>query len=344
MDCPLGHMPYRLQCAWQRARVRVIYVHIDNNPMPDYREKELKKLAGATQELIERFGYGFARDSITRALPQFGPWNIIDEEHLPEVGTNFIFCDPHDARAWFITWVRVTPGDTPDLYIYDEWPDAQTHGEWATPSTREMNKDTILGWDGDPGPAQHARVDGIVGYKKIFREKNMVIGGGEPERDPKRRKLQLEAGASKTRRQMPIEDYYIDSRAGPRPHLEEQGQTCTVWEFDKEHKDPETGDVLGEIRFRMVSGEKIDLNLLRELLSCRRNAEGLISKPPRMFVVRKCRQTIWAFENYTGISKERGASKDPIDNGRYIAGADLQHVSEHGPKVWRPGMEEESDL
>lgn len=357
LDGPRGHMPYRLQCNWQRAKVRVCYVHIDSNPMPDYRAKELKRLEGASQEMIERFGYGFARDSITRALPQFGPWNIVDDEDLPEIGTNYVVCDPHEARAWFITWVRVTPGDEPDFYIYDEWPEASLYGEWAVPSSRELNRDNVAGWDGDMGPAQHARVDGITGYKKIFREKNLILVGVE-EHDPMRRKMQSGAGARTIgppppagrsdaprsgRRLVPIEDYYIDSRAGPRPHLEEQGQTCVVWDFDKEHKDEESGEVLEAIRFRMVSGEKIALNLVRELLSCRRNAEGLITRAPRFYVARKCRQTIWACENYTGISGERGASKDPIDNLRYIAGADLQHVDHAGPRSWRPGMDDEDE-
>jgi hypothetical protein len=341
LDCPRGHMPYRLRSEWNRVKVRTVYVHIDRNPMPDYRAKELLRLEGASQEFVERFGYGYARDAIERAFPQFGPWNIVEDDHLPEVGTNYVFCDPHDARAWFITWVRVTPGDTPDFYIYDEWPDARTYGEWAVPSERELNAESVLGWDGDAGPAQRARVDGILGYKKIFRERNRVLGGSETERDPMRRKLQQELKQSQGERWMPIEDYYIDSRAGPRPHLEEQGQTCTVWEFDKEHTDGETGDKLEPVRFRMVSGEKIDLNLVREMMSCRRNSEGLISQPPRLFIARKCRQTIWACENYTGISKERGASKDPIDNLRYVAGADLQHVASGGPRVWRPGVDEE---
>jgi hypothetical protein len=339
--CPRGHMPVVGIPVWPRSRA--VYFHWSRQSFNNYSEIVKQDCEGKTPEYVERIGHGYSRDSITRALPQFGPWNIIDEKDLPEVGTNYRFCDPHDARAWFITKVRVTPGDEPDFYIYDEWPDYDTYGDWATPTERETSEDTTKGWDGDVGPAQFAQVDGIVGYKKIFREMDTIRHDSEPERDPQRRKRQLEAKKLGRPVFEQIADEYIDSRAGPRPHLEEHGQTCTVWEFEKEHTDPETGEVLEPVYFQMVSGEKIDLNLVRELMACRKNAEGLIVKPPRLFIVRKCRQHIWAAENYTGRSGEKGASKDPIDNKRYIAGADLVHRSETRPRVWRPGVDEDED-
>ncbi len=341
--CPRGEMPLVGIPSWPRTRV--VYFHWSEQSFgnPPYSETIRRNCEGRGPEYVERFGYGYARDTAGRAFPQFGPWNIIDEKDLPEVGTNYVFCDPHDARAWFITWVRVTTGDTPDFYIYDEWPDYETHGDWAVPTERETNEATAAGWDGDVGPAQFARVDGITGYKKIFRERSIVRGTGEPEQDPMRRRLQLAAAHAHGHRCMPVEDYYIDSRAGPRPHLSEQGQTCPVWEFDKEHEDSETGEKLPGIQFRMVSGDKIDLNLVRELMACRRNAEGLIVKPPRLYIVRRCRQHLWAAENYTGKSGEKGASKDPVDNKRYIAGADLYHVTPGSMTSWRPGEDDDGD-
>jgi hypothetical protein len=311
--CPRGQMPVTGRPSWPRGKV--IYFHINRQAVNGYYDIVKKDCEGRVTDYVERIAYGFARDNIGRAFPQFGPWNIVDEKHLPKTGTNYIFCDPHDRRAWFITKVRVTPGSEPDIYITGEWPDLPTHGEWAKPTERETSDDTTKGWDGDVGPAQWARVDGIVGYKRVFRE------------------LARE----------PVADYYIDSRAGPRPHIDEQGQTCTVWEFEKDHVDLETGQTLGPIFFRMVSGERIDLNLIREMLACRRDENGVITRMPRLFVLRSCHQHIWALENYTGKAGEQGASKDPIDNLRYIVGADLFHVEPGALKSWRPGDDDEAN-
>lgn len=340
--CPRGHMPVTGTPSWPRGKV--IYFPINRQAVNGYYEIVKKDCAGRVTDYIERIAYGFARDNIGRAFPQFGPWNIVEEEHLPAVGTNYIFCDPHDRRAWFVTKVRITPGSEPDIYITGEWPDLPTHGEWAKPTERETSDTKTRGWDGDVGPAQWARVDGIVGYKQVFRALTRVLPGGVVERDPMRRALQVQAQKSGLPQMFePIAELYIDSRAGPRPHIEEQGQTCTVWEFEKDHLDIETGETLDPIFFRMVSGERIDLNMIRELLACRRNQDGIITRPPRIFVVRHCHQHIWALENYTGYSGEQGASKDPIDNLRYIAGADLFHLPPGALQSWRPGDDDEED-
>ncbi len=340
--CPRGHMPVTVEPWFKKSRA--VYFHLGANPFGGYTQEVRNLCVDKSTDYIECVAYGFARESVANAFPDFGPWNIIDEADLPAVGTNYQLNDPHDARAWFSLWVRVTNGtDGPEFYIYRDWPDEQTYGEWAVPTERETNDDTTKGWDGDPGPAQWARVNGITGYKRIWRDAETLRGGGEIERDPYRRKLQEQAEKSGVPVREEIRDRYIDSRAGPRPHLEEFGATCVVLQFAESHHDTETGAELPPVDFLMVSGERIDLNLLREMIAPQRDREGRIVRPPRLFVSRRCRQVIWALANYTGKAGEKGACKDPIDCLRYLVNADLAHEPEGSTQCYRPGVEEDEN-
>jgi len=170
------------------------------------------------------------------------------------------------------------------------------------------------------------------------------------ERDPYRRRLQ----EGLTKDQVADEGVFeriIDSRAAPRPHIEEQGQLSTVQAFAEEHVDEETKEEFPAIEFTMASGQRIDLDLIRDLLEYRREhrtdgtegtdaalAErdalpgGRITQMPRLFVCEDCLQVIWALQNYTGKAGETGACKDVIDVLRYMASAELVEVS---PETFR---------
>ena len=338
-DCPRGHMPVSGACSWPRAKA--VYFHIDRQCVNNYYDIVRRDCEGRTTEYIERIAYGYSRDNVNRQFGNFGPWNIITPEKLPESGTDYLVVDPAENKPYCFIYVRVTRGladDKPVFYVWADWPDLASFGEWATPTERETTEDTRKGWDGDKGPAQDNLNMGFTDYKRVWHRIETVPAESEGgvERDPKRRKLQL-AKVSK----LDIFERIIDSRAGPAPMMDAAGQTCAVMKFAEEHTDTTTGEVLGPVYFRMAIGDRIDLNLIKDLLEYRKDKEGRFTQLPRLFVTENCGQLIWALENYTGRSKGDGACKDFIDCLRYAVGSELCHVDGSGWRSERPGMEEE---
>ncbi len=68
--------------------------------------------------------------------------------------------------------------------------------------------------------------------------------------------------------------------------------------------------------------------MIKDLLDYKRDESGNITRPPRLYVTDNCKQVIWMLENYTGKAGETGASKDPCDTVRYMASAELVHVTD----------------
>lgn len=363
-DLPPGQMPYIRRCTYPRARA--IYFFSCMSPFGAAPGRtyydEIKDLcAGKNSEYIERVAYGLARDSVSRAFPRFGPWNVVKRQQLPATGTNYFFVDPAGARNWFMLWVRVTPGNPPSLYIYRDWPDTATYGEWAVPTEREVNDEMRKGWDGDPGPAQNGLGLGVKGYKQVILEAERVkttldprapnvevrLAEWEREADPYHARLIKKArdrGQDLSAVQEEIAERQVDPRAGSSEHLAEEGGTCIIDEFEEEQRDAK-GNVTGPamtlvpasgVGKRSGSEESEGLTLVNELLDW--NPEEplcAVVNQPHLFVCEDAAQVRWALDNYTGRGGEKGACKDPADLLRYLALAKLEYVPEGG----RPHIE-----
>ena len=348
--CPRGEMPY-IQIP-EMPRTRAIYYHSQFNRFyvgkPDQNgysatywdqiRKDCYDAKGKAKATfyIERVAYGYARDTVARAFPLFGPWNVVQQSQLPIEGTNYRFIDPAGDKNWFVIWARVTRGNPPDIYIYRDWPDAQTYGEWAVPTMKVVTADSKVGWDGDAGPAQihtSEMPSGWVGHKRQFLDLERV---GPDEADPYRRKL-YELGRAGARAALVTrEDIYasfIDPRAGRNPQEQETGTTCLIDKMNEVQEDPSSGEVIGpsmpcypgsgiEPRFR--------IDTINELLRWDpAQTDGLPMRPinaPRLYVSENCHQVIWALSNYTGRAGELGPAKDPIDCVGYLAEAPLSFV------------------
>jgi hypothetical protein len=352
-DLPEGQMPYIRRCAF--SRTMAIHFFSDMSPFGASPGRtyydEIKELcAGKSSEYVERVAYGMARDSVARAFPKFGPWNVVQRHQLPAVGTNYFFCDPAGARNWFMLWVRVTPGNPGSLYIYRDWPDLAAYGEWAVATEREVNDEARKGWDGDPGPAQPGLGLGVVGYKRVILECERVRGKDEgrmmnDETDPYRARLIERArrrGEDLSEVREEIAERFVDPRAGASEHLAEEGGTCIVDEFGDEQRDSQ-GKVTGPamdltpasgVGRRQGSDENEGLTLVNELLDWNQE-EKLVTvvNQPHLFVCEDAAQVRWMFENYTGRGGEKGACKDPADLARYMALAKLEYVAEGGRKM-----------
>lgn len=322
-DCPPGHMPYLQKPAYNDAAI--IYFFTEVNPHWGNYPGLKGQLTGKPSAKIAQDAYGYAEDTQARAFPLFGPWNIVRTEHLPAVGTNYMLTDPAGARNWATIWVRVTPGDPADLYIYREWPDRKRYGEWAVPSADPFK------FDGDAGPAQNTLSYGVIEYKRLWLEEERIT---RSETDPCRRQLS-ERFEDSIKAGQPIHETvlmrYIDPRAGHNPHADQHGGTCLVDEFLDEQRDSRTGQLLGPaMPFELGSGVRTDFG--------KSAIEGLLywdtDKPltpllnaPHLYVAEHCHQVSWALENWTGRDGEKGASKDFIDLLRYMALANLRHLT-----------------
>lgn len=341
-DLPEAHMPYIRECQFPGVKAYAIYFFSMFNKFGPSPERtyydEIKLLCeGKASEFVERVAYGFARDGVARAFPKFGSWNVVKRSQLPAIGTNYFFTDPAGARNWASLWVRVTPQG--DYYIYRDWPDAQTYGEWAVPTEREVNDVNRSGWDGDAGPAQAGMGYGIVKYKQTFLQKEEVRMQNA-ERDPYRAKIVeklkrdgVDAGTEQ------IAERYIDPRAGRSEHIAEQGGTCAIDEFAEPQYDS-TGKLIGPpMDFIQASGvnEEEGLTLVNELLDWNQEQPLMpVLNSPKLFVCEDAKQVIWMFENFTGKGGAKGACKDFADLVRYMALAKLEHV-EAGKYLGKPG-------
>jgi hypothetical protein len=334
-DLPKGHMPFIRECQFPGVRAMAIYFFSLFNKFGPSPERtyydEIKQLCeGKVSEFVERVAYGFARDSVARCFPKFGPWNIVKRQHLPAIGTNYFFTDPAGARNWASIWVRVTASG--DHFIYRDWPDAQTHGEWAVPTEREVNEQNRAGWDGDPGPAQNGLGYGIVKYKSTFLsyEKSEVRSQKPGGEDPYIARLWERAARDGAKEIVEeIAERYIDPRAGASEHLAEKGGTCIIDEFSEPQYGPD-GKLTGPpMEFIPASGVNEDegLGVVNELLDWNQEAPLMpVLNAPKLYVCEDAKQVIWMFENYTGRGGAKGACKDFADLVRYMALAKLEHV------------------
>jgi hypothetical protein len=182
-------------------------------------------------------------------------------------------------------------------YIYREWPDMERFGEWAT--IDEAGKK----WDGAPGPAQPTLGYGVADYKRIIAEEE----DGEP-----------------------IWIRYIDPRSGAAVSVAENTGGISMIDRFLEDQCDSTGKITGPgMEFVPAPGlrESEGESAINDLLAYDKTQPITpLFNEPHLFVSARCRNLIWALQNYTGNDGEKAACKDPIDCLRYLATAKCEHV------------------
>lgn len=319
-DCPPGHMPFIQEPATPRARA--IYFFTACNPFGDYYRQVRANLSNKTTEMIERAAYGYARDTVARAFPNFGAGNIVKPAQLPVKGSNYQIIDPAGTRNWALVWVRVTPDHPPCLYFYRDWPPAQQFGEWAVPTERQVSDDSKKGWDGEPGPAQTGLGYGALQYKRLSRALER-IPAEVPQVDPYREALRRKGEESEE-----IVERYIDPRAGRSEHTAEEGGTCQIDQFARAQKDAK-GEII-ELPMTLLLGSAGEIEegygQINELLYWNKEQPfDPVMNAPRLYVSEDCQQLVWALSNYTGRAGATGAAKDFVDVVRYAVMGDLTY-------------------
>ena len=186
--CPVGEMPYTAK--GRKENSRIIWFFTAMNQYNPIAEME-KTLQGETSIQIKLRAYGFAQNLTGNQFPKFCHVHILEAKDIPEEGTNYIAVDPAWSRNWFMVWLRVDSKGR--KYIYREWPDRKSFGEWAIPGEKP---------DGSIGPAQS-------------------VGGGRGVEEIKDIIESLENGEE-------IEERYIDPRAGATQAAGREGGTSII--------------------------------------------------------------------------------------------------------------------
>ena len=136
----------------------IVWFWTQDNPWGNYRRMK-KEMAKANSDWIKIRAYGWANDMNASAFPRFSDIHILPAEKIPEKGTNYLSADPAPTRNWFLLWCRVDKLGR--KYIYREWPDYDTYGEWAVEGPMI---------DGKMGPAQDVNAgEGDANYRQMIR-------------------------------------------------------------------------------------------------------------------------------------------------------------------------------
>lgn len=137
----------------------IVYFHSDQNPFGGY-DRIKKELQYSSRDKILTRAYGIPVKSMTTLFPLFNTdVHVVSE--LPEIReethTVYMACDPAGARNYAALWAAVDGKGR--VTILREWPDRETHGEWAV--------------FGDPkwkhGPAAKKLGLNLEGYAEEFK-------------------------------------------------------------------------------------------------------------------------------------------------------------------------------
>jgi len=298
---PAAHMPYIARAAI--ARGRVIYFWSELNPFGDgqrsFYEGVKEDCKGRSTEYIQRIAYGYTQDTVGRPFPLFSQVHVMDPAHIPAEGVNILLVDPAGGRNWSMVWARLCKGR---FYVYRDWPDEDTFGEWAVPNIESTGDNPARLHKA--GPAQNSLGHGIAAYKALIRR----LEGEER-----------------------VEVRIIDSRAARNPHVAEHGGTCILDDLEADEQDAQGKPVPG-MEFQPSSGVSVEdgLTQVNELLWWDdQQPLDLVRNAPKLFVSSRCRQVIGALEHWPGAAGgDKHPWKDFADLLRYLALADLVGAEE----------------
>ncbi len=280
---PDGKMPYMGRT---RHGDSLTWFFSEDNPYIPWNHFKKSALAGKTTTEKEIRAFGYVKNPIVGMFPRFGDQNVVSHDQIPTKGTNYMAIDPTGGeRNWFMVWVRVD--DLGRHWVYREWPDNGTYGDWAEPSTK---------LDGKPGPAQKADCGkSLTAYRKLIRH----LEKGEVE---------------------PVERF-IDPRAGKSSVLSEKEGSFSL--IDKLSEDVLDRDGnLAEAGMVFVPAAATQINegvqAINSLLSYNSEDHTTVYNEPKLYVSERCGNIIYSLREWTNADGDKGACKDPADSLRYL--------------------------
>lgn len=260
-----------------KENAKVVYFWSEWNKFNDY--SQLKKtLQNDPKTKILMRAYGLPTKIQSGQFPRFDSVHIVNDDQIPDEGTNYHIVDPSHGKNWVMIWVRVAPDGK--CYVYREWPSQVRPiqgigmaGEWAVSGKKV---------DGDAGPAQQPFGWSLARYKQEIEE--------------------LEDGETITTRIM-------DSRFGSSPTPTKSGVTTLI---------DQMADIglffEPSIGVRIEEG----VTMINDLLDYNADEEVDSLNCPRLYVHEDCKNLRFALSTWTGNDGKHGACKDFIDGLRYF--------------------------
>jgi hypothetical protein len=256
---------------------RVVYFWSEWNKFNDYKQLKRTVRADPKTKILMRC-YGLPKKVQSGQFPRFSEHNLVDDDQIPEEGTNYMVVDPSHGKNWVMIWIRVAKDGK--CYIYREWPSQVKPvkgfgylGEWAV-SGKKI--------DGDKGPAQDPLGFSLNRYKETIEE----LEGDE--------KIFLRI---------------MDSRFGSAPTPTKSGVTTLIDQMADLglHFEPSIG-------VRIEEG----VTMINDLLDWDEDEDMTAINCPRLYVHKDCKNMRFALATWTGMDGKHGASKDFIDAARYF--------------------------
>lgn len=291
----------------------IVHFHGNDNPFGNPLSLYLLNTL-ASEETGNRIFYGLAKKGMARMFPKFETKvHVIDDNAIPREGTNFMWEDPASGRNPFRTYIRVT---AKAAYVYREWPGdyeipgVGVPGPWALPHGK-------LG-DGAAGPGQESFGFGLIQHKmelarlEGWRDAEKPLPSGMVHKEWVR-SWSAENGAREV-----VTQRFLDSRFASTPHVEDDRPTTLLENYVD----------LG-LYYDLTPGDDISegIQLINDRLSYDATKPIDALNCPRLFVARSCKNTIFALNTWRNAEKNRGATKDPIDNLRYFVLQGVEYIA-----------------
>jgi hypothetical protein len=294
-----GTLPYKMQC--MNPSRHVMFFHSKNNPYVPYEDLVQEWKDKGTAQVLCRL-YGVTSGASHTKFPRFGNHNIVPHEKIPQKGTNYHIVDFSWEKPWAMLWLRVVRvADKRFIYVYREWPDADTYGEWVMRSDRP---------DGNPGPAQHPCGFGISQYKRLILEAEGHRGapGSQPE---------------------VIFARYGDPRSGASTALVDDGAT-SIFQLLEADTENAPSMLIEPVTYTANQWHITEgVNMINEWLAYDVDKPLGLMNQPALYISDKCTNLIDCLRIWTGKEGDKGASKDFIDLLRYASMMDISDAAEH---------------
>jgi phage terminase large subunit-like protein len=281
-----------------RRKGRVTYFWTQDNPFSGYPELRTELLKAKKDEILVR-AYGVPTKSIGNQFPRFNDKvHVLPDDRIPTTGTDYHVVDPCSGRNWFMIWARFD--EIGRCFIIEEWPNQDRYipgwgfpGAWAEPDGKRH--------DGRPGDAQKSCGFGLLEYKTEIDAVELELGklAGRPPGEP-----------------IPVFERLMDSRYGNAATVAREGATTLIDECAE----------LG-LNFLAAPGDAIHegVSLINDWLSYDPAKPISATNQPRLYISERCKNTIYALQEWTGRDGKSGSCKDPVDVLRYLVLSGATH-------------------
>jgi len=273
---------------------KILYFWSEDNPFIDSAEIVRQYSQSPMDVKLARL-YGIPTRQYGNKFPKFSDQvNVIPHQDLPFVrdpdypASHYMGVDPGGSKPWFMLWLAVD--DRGNHYVYREWPDRDTYGEWALPFQNANGKPI-----GKAGTAQRSQTIGFQEYA------DMIKG--------------FEKGYK-------IEMRSVDPRAGTSPGMKKLTSTDIITEMGECDIELVAAPGLNVDHGEARINDLLAWDDTKPMIP--------LQNAPKLYVSDACGNLIYSMKEHTGMGGTTEATKDPIDVLRYILEHDPEYIRPGG--------------